>query len=112
MTAMRFVNPKLQLLYQTPEIWVKKVLENFPLFLADHAANERKAAAAAMSLVVQYPDRPSLVACAARVAEEEIAHFRQVLGRMLELGIPLLPDEKDPYVVALRQGIRSKGEER
>jgi tRNA 2-(methylsulfanyl)-N6-isopentenyladenosine37 hydroxylase len=104
--------PDTRLLYQTDPIWVEKVHQNFPLFLADHAANERKAAASAMLLVVQYPDKPSLVSTAARIAEEEIEHFRLVFQKMQEMNAPLLPDEKDDYVNRLHTHIRSGGEER
>ncbi len=86
--------------------------KNFHLFLADHAANERKAASVAMDLIVQYPDRHSLVRTAGRIAEEEIAHFRMVHERMLRLGAPLIPDEKDVYVRHLRSEIRPTSDER
>ena len=103
---------ELPLLYKTDFAWVDLVHKDFHLFLNDHAANERKAAAAAMALVVQYPDRESLVTTAARVAEEEILHFRQVFQRMKQIGATLLPDERDEYVNKFRKCVRSRGEER
>jgi len=80
--------------------------------VADHAANERKAAATAMNLVVQYPDRLHLVSTAARIAQEEIKHFRMVFERMKKHGIPLRPDEKDSYTRELIKQICSKGVDR
>ena len=38
--------------------WLDTVLGSFDEFLLDHAANERKASAMAMSMVAHYPDRP------------------------------------------------------
>src|SRR5580765_5572181 len=102
---------QIRLLHPTPRIWIDEVEEKFPLFLADHAANERKAAASCMLLVVQYPDQLSLVQTAARIAEEEMGHFRQVFLRMKRLGIPLQPDEKDPYVAGLLSKVREKSAE-
>lgn len=87
-------------------------MENFPLAVADHASNERKAAATCMNLVVQYPDRLSLVTTAARIAQEEIQHFQMVFDRMKKAGFPLQPDEKDLYARKLIQSVRAKGEER
>lgn len=106
---MQKVIKNLPLRAQTSPKWIEAVKENFHLFLADHAANERKAAASAMALVVQYPDRISLVETASRIAEEELRHFRQVFRRMRKMGAPLLPDEKDPYVGAFAKEIRSAG---
>jgi len=102
----------LPLLWKTELRWVDAVIKHFPLFLADHAANERKAAASSMEFVVRYPDRVSLVITASRIAQEEISHFRKVFGRMRKLHIPLQPDEKDLYVGKLLQNIRSKSDER
>ena len=100
------------LLYPTDPHWVEEVLKHFPLFVADHAANERKAAAAAMEFVVRYPDRISLVSVAARIAEEEIHHFRLLFDRMKKEGIPLRPDEKDLYARELLSQVRTGRKER
>lgn len=92
---------------QTPSDWFHKVLENFPLFVADHAANERKASAMCMDFVVRYPDHPDLVTTATRIALEELHHFQMVYQEMKKYGFPLLPDQKDPYIRALLQHVRN-----
>ena len=56
---------------------------SFDEFLLDHAANERKASAMAMSMVAHYPDRPRLVTEMIDLALEEMNHFRQVY-RLIE----------------------------
>jgi tRNA-(ms[2]io[6]A)-hydroxylase len=91
----------------TPDAWFEAVMEDFDLFVADHAANERKASATCMDFVVRYPDHPSLVTTASRIAHEELQHFRQVYALMKQKGIALRPDEKDVYIRHLMQHIRT-----
>lgn len=97
-----------ELFSQTDPAWVDKVLGDFDHFLRDHAACERKASALAMSLVAHYPDRPALVAAMTDLAIEELAHFREVMKHIVARGLVMRPDEKDPYVNALRKHIRGQ----
>ncbi|MFT4799202.1 MAG: tRNA-(ms[2]io[6]A)-hydroxylase [Candidatus Azotimanducaceae bacterium] len=90
----------------TPEQWLAAVLQDFDEFLNDHAANERKASAMAMSMVAHYPDKPKLLAEMLDLALEELGHYRQVMKLMLARGITPSPDEKDPYVNQLIKRIR------
>jgi tRNA-(ms[2]io[6]A)-hydroxylase len=94
----------------TPEPWLDAVLADFDEFLNDHAANERKASAMAMSMVAHYPDKPELLAEMLDLALEELGHYRQVMKLMITRGITPSPDEKDPYVNLLIKQIR-KGSE-
>lgn len=100
------------LLSSTSPAWIESVLENFALFISDHAANERKAAATCMDFVVRYPNHHSLVVTASRIAEEELSHFRDVFEIMRNHGYELLPDEKDAYVMKLREHTRHTSRER
>lgn len=86
--------------------WIDAVLAGFDEFLLDHAANERKASAMAMSLVAHYPDRTDLVTKMIDLALEELNHFRQVVKLATGRGLKLGPDEKDPYVNRLRSHVR------
>ena len=86
--------------------WLQAVLADFDAFLVDHAACERKAAASALAFVVRYPDRPQLHAPSIELAREELEHFQRVLEIIHARGIPLGPDQKDPYVGALLQELR------
>ena len=85
------------------EDWLEAVLASFDAFLLDHAANERKASAMAMSMVAHYPDRPLLVTEMIDLALEEMNHFRQVYRLIEARGLMLAADDKDPYVNALRR---------
>lgn len=86
--------------------WVEAVLGDFDTFLLDHAANERKASAMAMSLLAHYQDRERLCEEMIDLALEELNHFRQVYRLIQERGLTLAADEKDPYVNAIRAEVR------
>ncbi len=88
------------------------MLKNFSIFISDHAANERKAAATSMDFVVRYPNHHSLVATASRIAEEELSHFRDVFDMMVANGYEILPDQKDIYIAHLREHTRHTSKER
>jgi tRNA-(ms[2]io[6]A)-hydroxylase len=103
---------EFRLLSDTSPEWIKSVLDNFGLFISDHAANERKAAATCMDFAVRYPNHHSLVITASRIAEEELSHFNDVVRLMFEHGYELLPDEKDVYVMKLRENTRHTSRER
>lgn len=95
----------------TPHRWVETVLASFDEFLNDHAANERKASAVAMSLVAHYPDKKELLSEMVDLALEELSHYRQVIKLMLSRNLTPAPDEKDPYVNTLLKQIRKGPEE-
>lgn len=86
--------------------WVEAVLADFEGFLADHAANERKASANAMSMVVHYPDKIVLVDTMVEIALEEMQHFRDVYQLMRSRGLSLQADVKDLYVNRLLKKAR------
>jgi tRNA-(ms[2]io[6]A)-hydroxylase len=88
------------------ETWLETVLDNFDEFLIDHAANEKKASAVALSMVSHYPDKVILVESMLDLALEELNHYRQVMKLMLQRNLTAGPDEKDPYVNAIIKKIR------
>jgi tRNA 2-(methylsulfanyl)-N6-isopentenyladenosine37 hydroxylase len=100
----------LQLQCQSSQQWVDAVLNDFNLFLLDHAANEKKASGVALNLAAHYPDKPELVAAMIDLAIEELNHYRDVFKIIRERHLTALPDEKDTYVNQLRALIR-KGTE-
>ena len=69
----------IELASDSSAAWLECVLQDFDSFLVDHAANERKASAMAMTMVAHYPDRTRLVAEMVDLALEELTHFRQVI---------------------------------
>ena len=106
------VGTMLLLRTDTPASWVSACLGDFDRFLVDHAACERKASATAMSFVVRYPDRTPLLVPMVELAREELEHFQRVVTLLIDRGIRMGPDEKDPYVVALLERVRHGRDER
>ncbi len=88
----------MRLRVSTSPDWAAAVLADFDAFLRDHAANERKASAAALALVAHYPDRTELVARCIEVSIEELTHFQAVCARIAERGLVLLPDTRSEYL--------------
>ena len=107
MTKKSFLQAK------TPENWAQGVLDNFDLFLLDHASCERKAASLALSFAVKYPDRTALIDPLIGLAIEELRHYREVHKIVLERKIPpASKDEKDFYVNNLLGKLRHGRNER
>lgn len=100
----------IELKFKTPAAWAAGIVKAMDIFLPDHAAAEKKASSMAMTMVSHYPDRPELVTAMIDLALEELSHFRSVVKIMQERGLVLLPDEKDPYVNALRRSLRQGSE--
>ncbi|MBX2876916.1 MAG: tRNA-(ms[2]io[6]A)-hydroxylase [Saprospiraceae bacterium] len=93
--------------------WVQTVLNNFDTFLQDHADCERKASAAALSLVAKYPDRTAIIPELIDTALEELEHFQEVYALMEKRGVRLLPSmPEDPYIKSLMKRMHSGIEER
>jgi len=86
--------------------WLEAVMNDFDAFLLDHASNERKASAQALSLVAHYADKELLVETLIELAREELAHFQAVVRIAATRGLTLAPDQPDAYVKALRARIR------
>jgi len=86
--------------------WAQVALSDLDRTLADHAHCEKKAAASAMKLVADHPDRPEMVRSLARLAQEESQHFLAVLAELERRRAPLGPDGGDPYVQALLRLVR------
>ncbi len=96
----------LRLLSETSQEWIDKVMQDFDLFLLDHAACEKKASAMAMGMVAHYPDRKQLVRAMIDLALEELEHFSQVYSLIEARQLQLGADEKDPYINQLLKHAR------
>ncbi len=92
-------------LASTSSQWLRTVQKNFDAFIIDHALNERKASASAMTLVAHYPDRSELVEAMIDLAIEELSHFKQVMKIIASRNLIIGNEKKDPYVNALREKI-------
>jgi tRNA-(ms[2]io[6]A)-hydroxylase len=86
--------------------WTAVAVAGLAATLADHAHCEKKAAASALKLVADHPDRPALVRALAKLAQEELSHLLAVLAEMARLGVAPTPDEGDPYAQALVRLVR------
>ena len=82
--------------------WLEHALAHFDDVLVDHAHCEKKAAAAAMSLVAAHPEHDELVRRLSALAIEELRHFRSVYAELRRRQIPLTRDRGDPYARALQ----------
>jgi len=101
----------LDLRTPTPPAWLDAVFSDFPAFLVDHAACEKKAFSTGMSLVSRYPERQELVTALIEFAREELEHFALVHGVLAARGLTLGRDEPDAYARGLRGQVRAKGDE-
>lgn len=95
-----------ELRYTTPAAWADTVLADFDTFMQDHAAAEKKASGMAMSMVSHYPDKEELIIAMTELAVEELTHYREVVKLIYGRGLRLQADQKDAYVVQIRQHIR------
>lgn len=65
-----------------------------------------------MSLVVKYPDRPTIMPALIELAQEELEHFRQVYALMSARGLQLSRDTRDPYLAELQNLMRHGRDQR
>ncbi len=103
----------LRLAYDTPIEWGHKAIEDFDMFLRDHADCERKASAMAMSFIAKCPDRIEIHQKLIDTAIEELHHFKMVHEIMVQRGITFkdkMPE--DLYIKQLISCCRSSREER
>jgi tRNA 2-(methylsulfanyl)-N6-isopentenyladenosine37 hydroxylase len=92
--------------------WIKGVMDNFDVFLQDHANCERKASAFAMSLVAKYPNRVEIIPELIDTALEEMEHFKEVYSVMEAKGIQLAHEiNEDVYIKKLLKLCRNGREE-
>lgn len=66
----------------TSRHWLDQVRPHVDELLLDHAHCEKKAAGVAMNLIFAYVDCVPLVHAMSDIVNEELDHFRQVIGRI------------------------------
>lgn len=89
--------------------WTDIAEKNIHDILVDHAYCEQKAASSCISLIVQYPGHEKLVDMLTPVVKEEWEHFERVVGELRKRGLPLGPQRKDEYVIALSNFVKKGG---
>jgi tRNA-(ms[2]io[6]A)-hydroxylase len=102
----------LDLRVPTPDAWLDAVFADFPAFLVDHAACERKAFSTSMSLISSYPKERALVTAMLELSREELEHFQRLHGILVARGLDLAPHEPDEYARALGSRIRKDGQDK
>lgn len=95
----------LGLLRPTDPSWALRALDDVERVLVDHAHCEMKAASNALSLSARCSGDPKLVRALVELAEEELAHFREVLDELERRGLSLGPPEEDWYAAELRRRV-------
>ena len=100
--------PPLALRADTPAAWAGIALTDPAALLSDHAHNEKKAALNALNLSLAFADSPRASVLLARLAEEELNHYRRVLEALQGFGWPLRPDGGNAYAQALHR-LAAKG---
>jgi tRNA-(ms[2]io[6]A)-hydroxylase len=92
----------------TSSHWLEAALSDIDAVLVDHAHCEMKAASNALSLAVRASQTPRVTAHLVSLAEEELSHFRRVLGELERRSIPLGPPPLDAYAAELRKIVRAE----
>jgi tRNA-(ms[2]io[6]A)-hydroxylase len=85
---------------------------NIDEVLVDHAHCEKKAASTALSLLFRYPEQGALLVPLARLAQEELAHFAEVVAVLAERGVGLRHQVPSSYAGALLGAVRATEPER
>ena len=88
----------LGLKLETDPRWIDVANKNIEQVLIDHAFCEQKAASNAISIIVQFPQYVDLVKDMTAICIEEMEHFEMVHNKLLERGLNLGFERKDPYV--------------
>lgn len=94
----------MELRWTTPPEWADRAAADPLALLSDHAHCELRAAASAQGLITHNPERPELVDALARLAVEELQHFRRVVRLLRELGGELARADASPYMERLIGG--------
>jgi tRNA-(ms[2]io[6]A)-hydroxylase len=101
--------PPLPLREATPAAWAEAAWADPESLLSDHAHNEKKAALTALSLVHAFAGHPRVPLLLARLAEEELNHFRRVLEALADFGWTLRPDGGSAYAKGLMARVGEGG---
>ncbi len=101
----------LGLQFETTTSWVEIAKDNLQQILTDHAFAEQKAAANAISIIINYSEETELVKDMSDIAIEELEHFRMVHQLMVKRGFVLGREQHNDYAKSL-QGFFPKTKDR
>ena len=89
--------------------WINIAEKKIEDILIDHAYCEQKAASSCISLIIQFPERETLVDVLTPVVAEEWAHFERVIAQLKKRGFALGRPRKDEYVIRLNEILKKGG---
>ena len=92
----------LGLQFKTKASWVDIAKDDLQQLLTDHAFAEQKAAANAVSLIINYSEKTALVSAMSDIAIEEMEHFKMVHQFMIKRNMILGRESKNEYAKHLR----------
>jgi len=81
----------------TDKSWAVIAENNLQQLLTDHAFAEQKAAASAVSLIINYSEETQMVQAMGDIAIEEMEHFKMVHDIMVSRNMVLGMDRKSEY---------------
>ncbi len=81
----------------TDKSWVIIAENNLQQLLTDHAFAEQKAAASAVSIIINYSEETEMVQAMSDIAIEEMEHFKMVHEIMVSRNMVLGMDRKSDY---------------
>ncbi len=87
----------LGLKFKTKTSWAAIAKEDLQQLLTDHAFAEQKAAANAISIIINYSEETELVTQMSDIAIEEMEHFRMVHQLMVKRDMILGREQKNDY---------------
>lgn len=92
----------LGLQFETETSWAEIAKNNLQQILTDHAYAEQKASANATSIIINYSEETELVQEMAKIAIEEMEHFKMVHDLMVKRGMVLGRGQKNDYALHLQ----------
>jgi tRNA 2-(methylsulfanyl)-N6-isopentenyladenosine37 hydroxylase len=109
-TPLYSASDVLCLTHPTAPRWAEIAVAGLDAVLTDHAHCEMKAASNAISLATRWPASAGVARALSAVAEEELGHFREVLGLLERRGVELGRPETDAYAADLRRAALATGD--
>jgi len=89
--------------FETETSWAAIAKDNLQQILTDHAFAEQKAAANAISIIINYSEETELVKAMSDIAIEEMEHFRMVHQLMVARGMVLGREQHNDYAKKLQK---------
>ncbi len=90
--------------------WVNIAEKSIEEILIDHAYCEQKAATNCISIIINFPEKTTVVEKLSPIVTEEWGHFRMVLRELEKRKLSLGTKRKDEYVIALSKVVITGGD--